>query len=520
MSKKCVSICRKRPETNCHKTRRCIYTNGPKRQFCRISSKYKMDPPTCNITRRFNKKTAASHIQQFVRSKNDSKKIKEFQNKINGKRIARFMKQVNPSKRRAAYLNGVCSDSGVCIAFGKETATIKKHFEGFVKFDYLSKPAKRIGAVSNNGFVKLLTYENEKYIAHAILKSSVRKGADNLYYEYLVGKFINKVALRFPCFVETYGMFSYRNSEIYTKVKNHNETSVNEINNGLVEYPPDNNSYTLSSSCENSLYAALLIQHIKDAENLSDKCDKVYFVDNDLLYALFQIYMPLSTLANTFTHYDLHPENVLLYQPVKDSYIHYHYHMQDESIVSFYSSFIVKIIDYGRSFFNDTENHGISGSSKKIYEKICELTDCRPSCGQKVGYGWLENTNKSNAKDAYYISSQKHNNAHDLRLLNIIGKSKIDYFKKMSKIVEMYNPDLFELCNKVKYSMMYGTPEMTKSGLPKKIYSVMDACHALQDMIIRPSNQIKNAEYYSGKSKLGDMHVYEDGRPIRFLAFV
>ena len=36
--------------------------------------------------------------------------------------------------------------------------------------------------------------------------------------------------------------------------------------------------------------------------------------------------MPLSIIKNNFTHYDLHYENVFLYEPLKNKYIEYHYY--------------------------------------------------------------------------------------------------------------------------------------------------------------------------------------------------
>jgi hypothetical protein len=112
------------------------------------------------------------------------------------------MRNLNPNKireNRARYLNGVCSDSGVCIAFGKHVNKIKKHFGGFVKFDNV-KSIRKIGAVSENGFVKEIEYEHAGYKSHAVLKSSSKKFADNLYYEYLAGVFINMVSKFVPNF--------------------------------------------------------------------------------------------------------------------------------------------------------------------------------------------------------------------------------------------------------------------------------------------------------------------------------
>ena len=41
---------------------------------------------------------------------------------------------------------------------------------------------------------------------------------------------------------------------------------------------------------------------------------------------------------------------------------------------------IAKIIDYGRCFFNDESNKEITGSSKSIYESICNNI---PECNSK-----------------------------------------------------------------------------------------------------------------------------------------
>lgn len=505
-----------------------------------------MNKETCNITRKFTKKTAATRIQQFMqksRRKMDTVRrptgedsstkrgpttpeIREFVNKVHARRLSRFMKKVNPEKRRSAFLNGVCSDAGVCIAFGKETATIKKHFDNFSNFRYLAKPAKRVGIVSSNGFVKELTYERAGYTAHAILKSSAKTNGDNLYYEYLVGKYINKRALNFPCFVETYEMFSYRTSEIHAKMRDRDETAIKYFEDGLVPYSEvsADTTQSLALSCHYSLLATILIQHIKDAKSIADRGSDIEFVSKDLLYVLFQIYMPLAEMSNEFTHYDLHADNVLVYEPVKESYIHYHYHVGVE-VVSFKSSYIAKIIDYGRSFFNDSENPDISGSSKKIYDEVCGLIDCRPNCGKTLGYEWMGTITKATQRNAYYISSQIRNRSHDLRLLEIIAHAynKTTYnssFKKMSRNVNIYAYELFAICSKVKYGTLFGTPEMTKSGLPSKIYTVNDARIALQNRIMNEECRINNENHYVGKAKLGDMHVYSDGRPLRFVSAV
>jgi proline-specific peptidase len=58
----------------------------------------------------------------------------------------------NKDKIRGMYLNTVCADSGVCIAFGQEKEKINKYFDDFVNFNYVNS-IRRIGKNSMQGFV-------------------------------------------------------------------------------------------------------------------------------------------------------------------------------------------------------------------------------------------------------------------------------------------------------------------------------------------------------------------------------
>ncbi len=70
---------------------------------------------------------------------------------------------------------------------------IKHFFKDFTGFDYVDS-MKPIGEKSDNVFLYSVRYVKESYIAHAVLKSSSRKDADNLMYEYgVVGMEINKM---------------------------------------------------------------------------------------------------------------------------------------------------------------------------------------------------------------------------------------------------------------------------------------------------------------------------------------
>ena len=115
------------------------------------------------------------------------------------------------------------------------------------------------------------------------------------------------------------------------------------------------------------------------------------------------------------------------------------------------------------------------------------------------------------------MSSQIRNQSHDLRLLSSFKPYDDDEDDEpILEIVETHNPELFELFNKVKYDLVYGTEEETKSGLPKHIHNVSDAAVSLEELIRKPNTVAKNEEAYAKRVKAGDMHIYYDGRPSEF----
>ena len=233
------------------------------------------------------------------------------------------------------------------------------------------------------------------------------------------------------------------------------------------------------------------------------------FCKQELLYALAQVYIPLSSLMNNFTHYDLHSSNVVLYEPVKDSYLEYHYHLVNGTVVTFKSKYIVKIIDYGRSYFNDTVTNR---TSKTIYDELVKTKEC---------------THNLSHSGLYYIStldpmsltySQEKNASYDLRLLNTM---------RLNNNYKPYNisPELAAMLNKVVYGVgiaekkfqQYGTLENLASGLPGHVNNLMDAATELISIIRLAASITNNNTYYNTSPKIGDLHIYCDNTtPMRF----
>ena len=449
MTKKCVSVCKQFTESECNPPR-CKYINGNTRKYCRLAHKYKMNKLTCNVTRRIKKKDQL---------KDATKKIGQL---------------IKSSKK---FLQIVCPKSGTCIAFGKYSQELNHFFKNFIHFEYAVSPIKSLGAVSANGFVKEIEYERDGYKAHAILKSSQRNQADNLVYEYLVGiKYVNRIMKSFPCFVETYGLYFYSNNNVWKYMAAKKYVYTDQLNSLDLQ---QNIDYT--KACKESKYAAILIQHINNAKSLYGMITSMNakFIQLDLIYILFIVYQALALLSKTFTHYDLHLDNVLIYRPFPDQVIQYHYHNEDGTEFSFYSPYIPKMIDYGRSYF---DNGNLN--SRKIYDRVCSTKDCKPNCGKKYGFEWLN-------PDPYLtISSSQKNESHDLRLMNSL-KSIDDFYKtNVNPSTEKTYIHLKNIVDKIAYGVGIDEPENKQFGtienlniLPRRITNVNGLHDELKKLI-------------------------------------
>ena len=418
-------------------------------------------------------------------------------------------------KLKIEHITKICSDSGVCLAFGPHSEVIKNMFD-FTSFEHIDSeeyhPIKRIGEESKNGFINQIAYSikieglfgepDYDYKAYAVLKSAQLYAADNLMYEFLVGEFINKQNLRFPCFLETYGLFKYQNVETWNQL--HNSSNNKNI------LKPDNIKQLLwndyATACKHSKYLALLIQHLKGIESVWSKFTDPIFVSQELLYILFQVYIPLSLIKDNFTHYDLHSMNVCLYTPVIGKYIEYHYHLGKKEVV-FKSQYIAKIIDYGRSYFKDDTT---KTNSKQIYDAVCNEPKCNENpnkCGYDNGFSWLYNPqNEIERKANFYICSQKRSMSHDLRFLN--------------DVLTYTQPVLRPYMMPIKYKIDYGTPELIGSGLSKNIINnVQDAANHFIREVTKPDAIMANEAFYrsQGFTSLGELHIYDDGRPMRYV---
>ena len=216
--------------------------------------------------------------------------------------------------------------------------------------------------------------------------------------------------------------------------------------------------------------------------------------------------MPLATLFNQFTHYDLHSGNILLYEPVKGSYITYNYYLTSGKIIQFKSPFIVKIIDYGRCYYNNGTQNSFDTCSK-----IKEMESCKHLDG--VGFGTFAEIKTKIDKSGYdttnYICSHKSNVSSDLYpAFNLYG---------ILKDKKILSQDLLDILKRINFRMMINrTKETAESGLPDKINNITDLSIKLEEYISTPGFIEANNNQFETAPKIGDFHIYQDGRPMNF----
>ena len=238
-----------------------------------------------------------------------------------------------------------------------------------------------------------------------------RVSCDNLFYEYIVGHFfINNYLNKLCCFVKTYDYYYTPESIIAKKITD------------LIQYipPPDPETFfdigfDTEIECIPNNTQAILIQWLSSTTNEKSSIssskslqyylespDSARFIEEELVNVLLQVYIPLAMLDDTFTHYDLHIGNIQLMEINGDDISHINYeYIYKGNTISFKSRYIVKIIDYGRSYFwlNERIN------SKAIYDNLMKKSGYP---FYECGLNWLEE------KGEALLSCSRPNTSYDL----------------------------------------------------------------------------------------------------------
>jgi hypothetical protein len=408
------------------------------------------------------------------------------------------------SVSKAKALHIICDDSDLCMTIGKSYDKILNFFKNFHSFEYVSDNIHRIGSDSANGVIYQIKYEHRHYNAYSILKSSIDDESDNLMYEYLVGTFLNRIMHRTICFIRTFGIFKFKNQYAHNLFIHGNKyySNINKqfLLDNLSYLDPEPTINTIHTSCQEPAMRCILIENIPSSKSLRDMNKNNEFIKNDFIFVYYQIYAGLVMVNGDFVHNDLHSSNVLIYQPFTDKYFIYEYHFQGK-ITTFYSPYIAKIIDYGRSYFyeNDQNNSSI------VLKKICQAKECKPECGIDYGYNQIYE---------YIDKNYARNISADLRL--------ISYRSSMTNNYHSYHFKNFveRISKKVVYKHRYSTPINKIRGYPASINNIYDAYDAIYDFMTNPQIMDENRSKYIDSGLYtckGKLVIYDDGRSMEYI---
>lgn len=437
----------------------------------------------------------------------------------------------------------------VCFTFGIDVNEfILRYFEFFCTFRYALPDIRLIGVPSANGFINLISYRRNNYESFAILKSAQLEYSDNLYYEYVVGKyFINNQAKIYPCFVKTYGLFRFRQDQDWYNMSTQRHK---RMNLALALEPLHVNN--ISSSCVNSARLSILIEEIKDAFSIRNILElsgdimnrlryqhnkerfRREFLNTQLLYILVQVYFPLYFLRNSFTHYDLHTDNVLIFNPLPDNhYITFNYYYNERQFITFKSKYIAKIIDYGRAFYDNEypatinaevrqqhDRNGPTGghlfNSNSVYNIICQVPEC-VQCGEGQGFYYLGTNSNENT---HWIATKINNQSHDLRYINLIAEYiYANIHQNDIPLFMQQQGQGQEPFRHITYMTQYGTAEDHADGMNVNILNITDMYRVLRNLVNDRNIRQINDNYYNphnGQINMGTLNVYSN-QHMRFI---
>ena len=408
---------------------------------------------------------------------------------------------------------------GESMFFGIDNKRVRAVFNRFADFNASTKPITRVGAanVSNNGIVISVPYRRDKLRVSALLKLGLPK-SDNLFYEYMVGLFVNRYTTKFPCLIETFACFQMQPS-LKQRIQQMGANTAPIIMKNEQKYlsffvPPaftdtlDNqsikqialNTNVVSNTCIQVDSIAITTQFFKSRTIMQLVDSHPAEMSASCIEILYQVYSALACLEDKFTHYDLHPGNVLLVPFRNKQCIEYVYHSGTDlsDVVTFRMAHMCKLIDYGRCFFDG----GMNGSSLDISKTVCTSLLCgntssNTACGKENGY-WFT---APNPRRPLNIQSTKRNRSTDLVLA-----------KFMTDDLKQYNPNLEPLHTKIQtqYTNWYYQHELAPSS-NSNINTVRDLHKTLRAIIKTPQFQSANAITFAKFTKMGTLHIYENG---------
>jgi hypothetical protein len=281
----------------------------------------------------------------------------------------------------------------------------------------------------NSGVGKVIYNLSSEHQLEVVIKNNGRSRSDgsqsdNTYYEYLVGLCLNRIRNRFPFFYITIGAFKFT-PEDYNRLAYESTNPIDHL------IPIDNLSNEILESCRTNHYGIATQKIVGKNFN--------YFLKNlnpdnffDVYACYYLIYFMLDSIKNVYTHYDLHGNNVMIYELPDNKHITINARYNDGRNVELKTRLLPVLIDYGKNYI-DCNNYEqtIINKSTKILTRICNNDNrvggpCNDVCGNKKGYRQTSDRdkhNESNPNEFIFKDPRKacnvgsNNISTDLRLL-------------------------------------------------------------------------------------------------------
>jgi hypothetical protein len=401
------------------------------------------------------------------------------------------------------------------LEYNKNCPSIIEKYDSFSNKENINSPISFISKGSN-GFVNNFNFKNnhDGNTFNIIVKTSLYKTADNLFYEFVVGQCVNQFKKYFPNFCYTFNYCFINDPENSLKSNLQNEggiSDLSELKHKLIINPigkPFVSEDNFRFSCQNNSNVCIMIENIPNSIKFSALKQDPEFVSNlDYNYfcCLLQLYVALFSLSDLFTHYDLNTHNVMYIKLDKTIKITYDI-KQFGKTISIYTKFIPVIIDYARAHVKCPEVE-----SKHIGELVCTIKECNsrdlPLCDSRDSgmYFGIRNyrnylglyTGENNFENYHHINPRKTNKSHDLMHLHFLmyyhfqhsTEAEADPIKLKCNLRDNYE-ELFERREWTKLGnpdIIYGNKEFPHSYnlSPKKIKTTQDVVNWLIDYFDR-----------------------------------
>jgi hypothetical protein len=414
--------------------------------------------------------------------------------------------------------------SDLDILFLSDPTELYQHTETFRNLNNYSRRVQQIGDISGNGFIRKLSYTSEGNNYSIILKSNLDSNSDNLVYEYLVGLCINEFSKFFPCFAKSYMVGLYNNPssrQLFENISNI-QTIPNNLNSYIRSLDTQDLNQIVKRGCNYNEYICIFTQYVPIEMVLINFLDSIQNTHHNKLYELAIIlhitYSLLSSLADYFTHYDLHTSNIALVKIPNNQFVNIRLHLPDGvTIVSYKSIYIPVIIDYGHIFANCKNINQLLNSSDEIIKTSCEHDNSNPSvaerqcvnrCGDATGYNWNPIYNRATrtfnpqTPVYYFIDPTKKNITHDVKLLNLIRNNlsnrNFDVLINSNYIGRTLMGDFFRT-KLIDLETPYGSSQNPNPD-NRACYNVHSAFFLINEIIANPEFNANNDLLFVGKT--------------------